>query len=60
MEENSFLVKLEYKVELGGWFTKPPKGSNRVGLWKTIRKESTQLKNNCTFVLGDGRRIRFW
>lgn len=31
-----------------------------LGLWKAISKGNSQLKRNCVFTLGDGRRIRFW
>ena len=31
-----------------------------MGLWKEISKETIQLKQNCTFELGDGCRVRFW
>lgn len=53
MEENSFwreVIRLKYKVE-GGWFTKAPKESYGVGLWKDICKENKQLKTNCNFNL---------
>ena len=43
-----------------GWFTSFPRGSFGVGLWKTIAKGSNQLKKDCVFKLGDGRKIRFW
>ena len=32
------LIKLKYGLEDGGWFSKEPKGSFGVGLWKDIRK----------------------
>ena len=53
-------IKLKYGLEDGGWFLKEPKGSFRVGVWKDIRREAHQLKKDCKFILGDGRRIRFW
>ena len=31
-----------------------------MGLWKDIRKEAQQLKQNCTLMLGEVSRIRFW
>ena len=37
-----------------------PKGSFRVGLWKDIRREAQQLKQDYKLMLGDGGRIRFW
>ena len=63
MEENSswrFLISLKYGIEKGGYFSKIPRGSYRVGLWKEISKEATHLKQNCSFDLGDGCKVRFW
>ena len=31
-----------------------------MGLWKDIRSEAQQLKQECIFLLGDEERIRFW
>ena len=62
MEENSswrFLISLKYEIEEGGCFSKIPRGSYRVGLWKEISKEATQLKQNCSFDLDDGCKVRF-
>ena len=33
------LIELKYGLEVGEWFSKEPKGSFGVGLWKDIRKE---------------------
>ena len=32
------IIKLKYQVEEGGWFTKIPRGSHGVGLWKSISR----------------------
>ena len=53
------LTRLKYQVEKGSWFTKTPRGSGRVGLWKDINKENKQLKLDSSFILGDGSRISF-
>ena len=63
MEDNSIWKscnKSKYGAEDGGWFSSLPRGSHGVGLWKTIAKESNQLKKDCVFILVDGRKIRFW
>ena len=63
MEDNpswNDLIKLKYGIEEGGWFSAEPKGSFGVGLWKVIRREAQQLKQNCKLMLGDGGQIRFW
>ena len=38
------VIRLKCWVEEGGWFTKFPRGSFEVGLWKDISKEIGQLK----------------
>ena len=53
MEENSssrFLISLKYGVEERGWFSKIPRGSYGVGLWKEISKEATQLKKTALLI----------
>ena len=57
MEDNSMwrnVINLKYGSEEGGWFPIIPKGSYRVGLWKEICKETVQIKQFCSIVLGDG------
>ena len=54
------VIRLKYQVEQGGWFTKIPRGSGGVGLWKDISKENQQLKLDSSFLLGNRRRICFW
>ena len=63
MEDNSIwklCIKSKYGTKEGGWFSSLPRGSHGVGLWKTIAKESYQLKKARVFILRDGRKIRFW
>ena len=36
------------------------KGGYGVGLWKSIRKEWTNLICSSSFVVGNGRRMKFW
>ena len=63
MEENSFWrnnIRLKYGMEDGGWFSNTPRGSYGVGLWKDIRKEGIQLRQNCSIEVGNGRKVRFW
>ena len=62
VEENSFWkshISTKYGIEAGGWFTKDPKGSYGVGLWKAITKEKAQVNKDCALILGNCRRIRF-
>ena len=53
-------ITAKYGTEDWGWFTTLPRGSCGVGLWKFIAKESGQLKKDCVFKLGDGKKIIFW
>ena len=63
VEDNSSwkdLIKLKYGIEERGWFSAEPKGSFGVGLWKDIRREAQQLKQNYKLMLGDWGQIIFW
>ena len=43
MEDNSTwkdVIRLKYYIDEGDWFTRAPRGSFGVGLWKDINKES--------------------
>ena len=51
---------MKYGSEEGGWFTRIPRESVGIGLWKGICKEAAKLKQDCVFELGEGKRIRFW
>ena len=54
------VITLKYQSEEGGWFTKEPRGSFGVGLWKDIRNAARNLKQEFYFVIGDGSRVKFW
>ena len=63
MEDNSAwrqAISLTYGTQEGGWFIRSTRGPYGVGLWKAISKEIVQLKQDCSFELGDGCRINFW
>ena len=63
LEENSVwrnIISLKYGMEDGGWFSNTPRGSYEVGLWKDIGKEVIQIRQNCSFEVGNGRKVRFW
>ena len=54
------LISLKYGMEEEDWFLKTPRGNYGTGLWKAITKEAAQMKQYCSFDLGDGPRVRFW
>ena len=63
MEENSVwrnIISLKYGMEEGGWFSNTPRGSYGVGLWKDIGKEVIQIRQNRSFEVGNGCKVRFW
>ena len=53
------IISFKYGMEEGDWFSKAPRGNYGTGLWKAVNKETVQLKQYCSFDLGDGQRIRF-
>ena len=63
VEDNSIwrsCINTKYGSQNGGWFTPYSRGSYGVGLWKSIAKETYQLKKGYVFKLGDDRKITFW
>ena len=45
-------LRLKYKVEEGGWFTKTPRGCAGSSPWKNISKESRQVQQFYVCVRG--------
>ena len=43
-----------------GWCTKEVRDDHGVGWWKIIRKEWYLVSSRLSFLVGDGRRVRFW
>ncbi|RVW55305.1 hypothetical protein CK203_089047 [Vitis vinifera] len=64
MEREAFwnqVIKGKYGEEQGGWSSKEARGETHgVGLWKTLRKEWEVVKSRLVFVVGNGKRIKFW
>ncbi|RVX04946.1 putative ribonuclease H protein [Vitis vinifera] len=54
------IISTKYGVERGGWSTCGAREGHGVGLWKEISKEGLLLLNNVSFLVGDGKRVRFW
>ena len=46
--------------EQGGWCTKEVRNGHGVGWWKAIRKEWYLVSSRLSFMVGIGRRVRFW
>ncbi|RVW43982.1 DEAD-box ATP-dependent RNA helicase 17 [Vitis vinifera] len=64
MEREAFwnqVIRGKYGEEQGGWSSKEARGETHgVGLWKTLRKEWEVVKSRLVFVVGNGKRIKFW
>nr|CAN69266.1 hypothetical protein VITISV_043642 [Vitis vinifera] len=64
MEREAFwnqVIRGKYGEEQGGWSSKEARGEGHgVGLWKTLRKEWEVVKSRLVFVVGNGKRIKFW
>lgn len=53
-------VKVKHGFEKGRWFTKNPRGSYGICLWKFLNREAVLQKQKCSFQLGNCEKIRFW
>ena len=63
IERESFwklIISRKYGEEGGGWISREVREGYGVGFWKEIRKEGFLMFKNVSFVVGDGRRVKFW
>ena len=44
----------------GGWCSKSSRGLYGVSVWKCIRKGWDTFQSHCSFLVGDGQRVKFW
>ena len=51
--------KGKHGEDRGGWCSREVKDGYGVGLWKTIRKEWHIVSTKLSFVVGNGRRVKF-
>jgi hypothetical protein len=54
------VVDAKYGSLWGGWCSKFGKGPYGVSVWKFIRKGWDSFQSHCSFLVGDGQRVRFW
>ena len=54
------VISRKFGEEEGGWSSREVRESYGVGLWKEIRKEGALMQNKVAFVVGNGRRVKFW
>ena len=51
---------MKYGSLWGGWCSKFGKGPYGVSVWKFILKGWDSFQSHCSFLVGDGQRVRFW
>ena len=54
------VITRKYGEERGGWSSCEAKEAYGVGLWKTISKLGHLVTPSFDFVVGDGKKVRFW
>ncbi|RVW78924.1 putative ribonuclease H protein [Vitis vinifera] len=54
------VISRKFGEEEGGWSSRDVRESYRVGFWKEIRKEGALMQNKVSFLVGNGRRVKFW
>ena len=63
IERNSLWKQViidKYGEEEGGWCSKEVKGAYGVGLWRAIRKDWEIICSRSRFIVGNGRKVKFW
>ncbi|RVW62021.1 hypothetical protein CK203_062421 [Vitis vinifera] len=63
IERNSLWKQViieKYEKEEGGWCSKEVRGAYGVGLWKAIRKDWEIIHSRSCFIVGNGRKVKFW
>uniref|UniRef100_A0A2N9F8S0 Uncharacterized protein n=1 Tax=Fagus sylvatica TaxID=28930 RepID=A0A2N9F8S0_FAGSY len=54
------VVDAKYGSLWGGWCSKSGTGSYGVSVWKFIRRGWDTFHSHCSFLVGDGQRVKFW
>ena len=50
----------KFGVEERGWCSREARGAYGVGVWKAIRKDWESIRFRSRFVVGNGRKVKFW
>ena len=50
----------KFGLEEEGWCSRVARGGYSVGVWKAIRKEWEGIRCRSRFIVGNGRKIKFW
>ena len=54
------VIRRKYGEKEGGWRTCEVEGAFGVGLWKAIRMDWDIVEKGMNYVVGNGRRVKFW
>nr|CAN70867.1 hypothetical protein VITISV_027610 [Vitis vinifera] len=54
------VIRGKYGEERGGWSSREVREAHGLGLWKGIRMNWELVSNRLVFIVGNGRRVRFW
>ena len=50
----------KYGVKEGGWCSREVRGAYSVGVRKAIRKDWENIHSRSRFIVGNGRKVKFW
>ena len=54
------MIRRKYGEERGGWSSCEAREAYGVGLWKAISKMGHIVTPSFDFMVGDGKKVRFW
>lgn len=54
------VINGKYRKEEEGWRSREVREAYKIGLWNAIRKEGDLLSCKFAFLVGNGKRVRFW
>ena len=54
------MIRGKYGEDKGGWCSREVREAHGVGLWKGIRMDWELVGTRILFIVGNGRRVRFW
>ena len=54
------VIRGKYGEDRGGWCSREVRQAHGMGLWKGIRMDWELVSDMMVFIVGNGRRVRFW
>ena len=55
-----YVIINKFGLDEGGWCSRVARGGYGMGLWKAIRKEWEGIRCRSRFIVGNGRKVKFW